>query len=124
MDPKMIAAKKNALMSMRKGMRDKSLSPLGEEFKKSPKMMKVTVSAPDEEGLEEGISKAQKILAAKFGQMDPSEMAHEMSEDEGEGEEGYGDTKSSDIDSMLGEKESEDMVECPECEGHGCEMCL
>jgi len=52
-------------------------------------MQKVTVMAEDEEGLEEGLDKAQEILKAKYGEMDmesPMEEAEEMMEDEMEDE--------------------------------------
>lgn len=57
-----IEAKKAMLKKLKSMMRDESYEPKKEEMKK---MKKVTVMSDSEEGLEEGLSKAQKIMKAK-----------------------------------------------------------
>ena len=68
-------AKKEALQNMSKSIKEDSRKPMSDELK-AKKLQKVTVMAPDEEGLEKGLSKAQEILKAKFGKLglDEDEM--------------------------------------------------
>lgn len=80
---------------MSKGLRDSSYKGIGEGLK-GKKLSKVTVAAPDEETLEKGLTMAQKLIKAKFGEKGLSE------------------------DEMEEEVEHED---CPICEGEGCEEC-
>lgn len=92
---KKLAAKKAMLERMSKNLREDSKKSFGDELK-SKKMSKVSVIAPDDKSLAKGLSKAQELIKAKFGEAGLSE--DEMSEDE----------------------EYED---CPICEGEGCEEC-
>jgi hypothetical protein len=97
MDKKM-AAKKAALMGMSSKLRDEARKPMAEDLK-SKKMQKITIMAPDEEGLKKGLSKAEQILKAKFGAMGLEDEDMEM------------------ID------ESMEHEDCPMCENQGCEAC-
>ena len=85
-------AKAEMLKMLSKVMSDDMYEGVGEGLK-SKKLNKVTVAAPDKKGLQEGLSKAQQILAAKLG--DSSEPSEE------------------------GEEEGE----CEECGGEGCPYC-
>lgn len=90
-------AKYAALKKTSDSLREDSKKPFGEDLK-AKKMSKITVAAPDEKSLAKGLSKAQEILKAKFGEMGLEE--DEMSE-ETEGEE----------------------IDCPACDNEGCEEC-
>ena len=96
-------AKEEMLKLLSQMMSGEMYGDMGEGLK-SKKMEKVTVMAPDKKGLEKGLSKAQMLMKAKFGEepeMDESEM-HEMSE-------------SPEMES------SEDA--CEMCKGEGCPLC-
>ncbi len=94
MEDKKMKAKSEMLKMLSKMMHDDMYSGMGDGLK-SKKMNKVTVAAPDAEGLKKGLSKAQEIIAAKMGK---GEMEDEYDmEDEYEG--------------------------CKECSGKGCESC-
>jgi hypothetical protein len=90
---KKLKAKSEMLKMLSKMMSDDMYSGMGDELK-SKKMSKVTVAAPDAEGLKKGLSKAQEIIAAKMGK----------------GE-------------MKDEYDMEDEYACEKCEGKGCPMC-
>lgn len=93
MDKKLLA-KYAALKKTSDSLKEDARKPIGEELAKK-KMNKVTVMAPDEKSLEKGLTKAQELLKAKFGEMG------------------------------LEEDEMEEMDEesCPMCSGEGCEEC-
>lgn len=95
MKDKKLDVKKAILQKMSQGLREDSKKNLGEGLK-AKKLQKVTILAPDEEGLEKGLSTAQKLLKAKYGEMglDEADMDDEESEHE-----------------------------CPMCAGAGCEHC-
>lgn len=84
MDDKKLAAKKAALKGMSSKLREDSRKPMGDELGKK-KMEKITIMAPDKKGLEKGLSKAQEILKAKFGELGLEE--EEMEEMDSEGSE-------------------------------------
>jgi hypothetical protein len=86
-------AKMEMLKMLSKMMSDDGHEGLGESLK-GKKMQKVTVAAPTSEGLKEGLSKAQQILAAKLGSSESEES-----------------------------EESESEESCEECEGKGCPAC-
>lgn len=94
MEDKKMKAKSEMLKMLSKMMHDDMYSGMGDGLK-SKKMSKVTVAAPDAEGLKKGLSKAQEIIAAKMGK----------------GE-------------MKDEYDMEDEYEdCGDCGGKGCESC-
>lgn len=96
MDNKHKKARMDMLKRISKEKMSEGHSGLGEMLK-GKKLSKVEVIAKDKEGLEKGLSKAQQILKAKFGE--------EHSDDEDE-------------------MEKEDSEEaCEECDGEGCEYC-
>lgn len=99
MKDKKLDVKKAMLQKLSQDLREGSKKSFGDELK-SKKMQKVTVIAPDEKGLEKGLSKAQQLLKAKFGEMG-------LEEDE--------------MEEMDGEESSEH--ECPMCSGKGCGEC-
>lgn len=68
MKDKKLMAKKAALMGMSSKLKDETRSPMKEALD-AKKKMKVSVIAPDEESLEKGLSKAQELLRAKFGEL-------------------------------------------------------
>lgn len=59
---KKLAAKSKMLKELKKSMMEEMGAPFGEKMKE---MKKVTVASDSEEGLEEGLSKAQQILKKK-----------------------------------------------------------
>lgn len=75
---KMMLARKEMLKKLSNEKRSKMHEPM-EKSLMPKKMQKVTVMAPDKEGLEKGLSKAQQILKAKLGEMfeEGSEEEHE-----------------------------------------------
>lgn len=94
MDKKLLA-KKQALMGLSNKLKEDTRKPMAEELGKK-KLSKVTVMAKDEKGLEEGLTKAQQLLKAKFGKLGLDEETME-------------------------EVDAEEA--CPVCEGEGCEEC-
>lgn len=96
MSDRKLAAKKEMLQRMSKGLRDDSFKGIGDELK-SKKMSKVTVVAPDDKSLAKGLSKAEELIKAKFGE------------------------KGLEKDAM--EEADEELEDCPECDGEGCEAC-
>jgi hypothetical protein len=76
MDKKMMA-KSKMLRELKKAMMEELGAPLGEKMKD---MKKVTVASDSEEGLEEGLSKAQQILQKKSEMEDMDEDEHEDDE--------------------------------------------
>lgn len=68
-------AKRESLKALKKMMMEDMGAPVGEKLKG---MQKVTVAAPDAEGLEEGLSMAEKILKKRLG--DSEEMSEENEE--------------------------------------------
>lgn len=87
---KKIEAKQSMLKELSKKHKDSSFKNIGDGLKAK---QKVVVAAPDKEGLEKGLSMAQKLLKARFGEI----------KDEEESEEEYED--------------------CAECKGEGCAHC-
>ena len=92
---KKLKAKSEMLKMLSKMMSDDMYGGMGDELK-SKKLNKVTVAAPDAEGLKKGLSKAQQIIAAKMGK----------------GE-----------DELEDEYDMEDEYACEGCSGKGCPMC-
>lgn len=68
MNEKKLKAKRAALLGMSSKLREDSRSPMKEELGKR-KMQKVTVIAPDKKGLTKGLSKAEELIKAKFGEL-------------------------------------------------------
>lgn len=99
MDKAKLEAKIAALKKTSNELKEGTRKGLGEELAKK-KVSKVTVIAPDEKGLAKGLSKAEELLKAKFGEKGLSEKDMEES-DEGE----------------------ELEHECPMCSDEGCEEC-
>jgi hypothetical protein len=94
MDKKSLA-RMSVLKKISKDKSGEMHSPKGEELAKNAKFKKVTVMSDSKEGLEKGLSKAQKILKAKLGEiMDEKPEASE-----------------------------EEMEDCSECSGEGCDYC-
>lgn len=81
-------AKKEVLKMLKKMMRDDSYGKMGEGIQK------VTVMAPDKEGLKEGLSKAEEILQKRLSIMEDDEYEDEY-EDEEEFEESEEEEKKS-----------------------------
>ena len=104
---KKLAAKKAALQGMSSKLRDESRKPMGEELGKR-KMEKITIMAPDKKGLKKGLSKAQQILKAKFGEMGLEEDEMDYMDEAAEMEEGSCPVCG---ESMDDEHEHEDMEE-------------
>lgn len=92
MSDKKLDAKKAFLQKLSGKSRDDMYGGIGEALK-DKKVKKVTVAAPDKEGLKKGLSLAEKLLKAKYGE-----------------------------DADL-EDESEEEAHCAECEDEGCEAC-
>lgn len=86
-------AKKAMLKELSNKRKGEIFDGLGKDLK-SKKAGKVTVVAKDEEGLEKGLTMAQKLLKAKFGEV--KEKAVE---------------------------EEDEYEDCPACEGEGCSEC-
>jgi hypothetical protein len=63
---KKLKAKHEMLKRLTKGKTDDMYKGFGDGLK-TKKLQKVTVAAPDKEGLKKGLSMAEKLLAAKFG---------------------------------------------------------
>jgi hypothetical protein len=78
---KKLQAKAAMLKELSKKSKDSIYDKMGEGLKGKDKgVKKVTVVAPDEEGLEKGLSMAQKLMKAKFGKVDEeSEESEEES---------------------------------------------
>ena len=66
MDKKMLA-KYAALKKTSDSLKEDAKKPIGDELK-AKKLSKVTVMAPDEKSLEKGLTKAQELLRAEFGE--------------------------------------------------------
>ena len=96
MSDRMNKARKEMLQRMSSDLREKTRKPASDELK-SKKMEKVTVMAPDKKGLEKGLSKAQELLRAKFGELGLPEDEMEESDEEAEA--------------------------CPMCGDEGCPAC-
>jgi hypothetical protein len=79
---------KEAKMSVVKDLRDAASDDMKESLK-SGMMQKVTVAAPDKEGLKKGLEKAEDVLEELPEEGNPVEMA----------------------DALMGEKEDDDMEE-------------
>ena len=89
MDKKKLEAKMAALKGMSSKLREDTRSPMKDELTKK-KMQKVTVIAPDKEGLKKGLSKAEELLRAKYGELglDEEEMEEESEESSEDSEDG------------------------------------
>ena len=87
-------ARMSMLKEISKKNRDSSYQNFGKNLK-DKKLEKVSVIAPDKEGLEKGLSLAQKILKAKLGEA--------LGEEE--------------------EEDSEESEICPVCEDKKCPGC-
>lgn len=94
MSSKKLEAKKAFLQKLAGKTRDEQYEGIGKALK-GKKLQKVTVAAPDKEGLKKGLSLAEKLLKAKYGQ--DADMDEEKSEEEYES--------------------------CPACDGEGCKAC-
>lgn len=82
---KKMEAKKAMLQKMSGKARDKMYEGVGKDLK-GKKMEKVTVMAPDKEGLKKGLSLAEKLMEAKFGKKEDHDEEYEdcpMCEGEG-----------------------------------------
>jgi hypothetical protein len=76
---KKLEAKMASLKKLSGKSRDESNKGIGEALK-SKKLKKVTVASPTEEGLKKGLSLAEKLMQAKFGEQeeeDSEELDHE-----------------------------------------------
>jgi len=86
MNKKKLEAKKKMLKELKSMMRDDYYSPMKDDMKK------ITVMSDSEEGLKEGLSKAEEIMKMKG--LDEDERDEEREEESEEGEEySYGGTK-------------------------------
>ena len=65
---KKLQAKYAALKKTSDSLKEDTRKPFAEELGKK-KLSKVTVMAKDEKGLEKGLTKAQELLKAKFGEL-------------------------------------------------------
>jgi predicted methyltransferase len=97
MSDKKLAAKKEMLQKMSKDLREDAHKGIGEDLK-TKKLSKVTVMAPDDKSLAKGLSKAQELIKAKFGEKGLEEDTMDELDEEAE-------------------------ETCPECDGEGCEAC-
>lgn len=102
-----LRAKMEMLKEMRKKMRSDDVNDLGSKL--GGKFKKVTVAAPDEEGLQKGLSMAEKILQKKKelkGEDDfsPEDMMSDMAEED----------NSEEMEDEESEESSEEK-ECPMC---------
>lgn len=95
MSDKKLQAKKEMLQKMSKNLHEDSKKSFGDELKAKKK---VIVEAPDDKSLEKGLSMAQKLLKAKFGDAGLDEESME-------------------------EADSEMDEDCPACDNEGCEEC-
>ena len=100
MSDKKLNAKKEMLERMSKNLREDSNKDIGKTLGEK-KLSKVTVMAGDKKGLAKGLTKAQELLKAKFGDLGLEE--DEMEEADEELDEEYED--------------------CPKCDGLGCAAC-
>ena len=89
-----LMAKMEMLKELKRMMREEDVNDLGSKLQ--GKIKKVTVAAPDEKGLEKGLSLAEQILAKKK-----------------EGQEFSPESEDSEEESS--EEEQEDCEECPMC---------
>lgn len=111
-------AKKELLKDLKKLMMDDTFGDMGDSLK-SKKMQKVTVASPSEEGLEEGLSKAQQILQKRDAMMGDEEESEDEEGDEFDcggkkdeyAEGGLGDYDVPDEDTPETEKPSERFIE-------------
>jgi hypothetical protein len=85
---------KDAKLAAIKGMRKMAGDMMADDMKS---MKKVTVAAPDQEGLEAGLEKAKEVVESEEGPM------HEMSESS--------DEDSSEMDSMIEQCESPEEID-------------
>lgn len=92
---KKLMAKYAALKKTSDSLREDSKKSFGDDLK-SKQLSKVTVMAKDEEGLKKGLSKAEELLRAKYGEKGLSEEDMEESEE----------------------------VDCPACDNEGCDECF
>ena len=84
-----LMAKMDALKGMSSALKEDSKKPMGEELQKK-KMERVVVEAPDKAGLLKGLTKAEELIRAKYGEMgldDKSMSSSEPSVDMGDDEE-------------------------------------
>lgn len=81
---KKLEAKKAMLQQLSGKTRDKMYENVGKELK-GKKVEKVTVMAPDKEGIKKGLSLAEKLMEAKFGKKEGSEEESCCPECGGEG---------------------------------------
>lgn len=80
MDRKLLA-KYHALKKTSDSLKEDSRKPIADELK-AKKLSKVTVVAPDEKSLKKGLTKAQELLRAKFGDLGLEEDEMEEAEEE------------------------------------------
>lgn len=85
---------KEAKLAAIKGMRKMAGDMMADDMKS---MKKVTVAAPDQEGLEAGLEKAKEVVESEEGPM------HEMSEESEE--------ETSDVDAMVEQCESPEEID-------------
>lgn len=90
---KKLDAKKAFLQKLSGKSRDDMYEGIGKSLK-GKKIEKVTVAAPDKAGLKKGLSLAEKLLKAKYGE-----------------------------DADLEDESEEEEAHCKECEDVGCEAC-
>lgn len=94
MEDKKLMARKNMLDQFRKSARGKIHEPFGKELA-GKKALSITIEAPEGADMEDVMSQAEKLIAAKFGQKMGMHSPFSMKDEE----------------------------MCPECHGIGCEMC-
>lgn len=80
---KKLEAKASMLKELSKKHKNSSFEGLDKELKSK---QKVTVMAPDKEGLEKGLTMAQKLLKARFGEIKEEEKEEDEACPECDGE--------------------------------------
>jgi hypothetical protein len=77
MSDKKLLAKAAMLKQLSKKSKDSMYEGFGKGLKEKKGLDKVTVMAPDKEGLEKGLSMAQKLMKAKFGKIEEEDESEE-----------------------------------------------
>lgn len=103
MDNKKLAARKEMLKRLSSEKRQTVHEGLGKELSGKKKFQKVEVASDSPEGLEKGLSLAQQLMEARFGEkLDKKKSEGKLASIEGDEEEHEG---------------------CPICDGEGCKLC-
>jgi hypothetical protein len=106
-DDMLANAKKQVLMGLKKKIADSQVGHIKKGMMEAP--MKVSVMADSEEGLKEGLEKAEEVLDSKEAMMAKLKKALKKDAEEGEEEEGEEEVESEEMD--LEEVESEEEID-------------